>query len=141
MTLTLIFKGVIVGLATAAIIALIGIISRPIRNWLFYEIIEHNLEYYSDFGSCRWDVQWETERFTLSASKAHNDHLEDVKIKLNQAATWSPKHKKLYVSRKWDHPKGWTVGFRLKSIIRTKPQEKTKEYSLVFDIRKRRKWL
>jgi len=133
-------QGVIGGLATTALLTVISLISKPIRSWILYDVIEYKLDYDSDFGKCQWDLQWELERFGLNINDAHNDHLEGVEITLNRSATWSPENNKLSVSKSWSHPKSWPVGFRLKSVVRTKPQNAVKEYILVLDIRKRKSW-
>ncbi len=131
--------GVIASLTATAIVTFVVIVTRPLRQLLRFETLEYELEWDSDFGPCDWDIQWETERLGIGAAQAHNDHLEDVTIRLNRGSPWVPESKNLAVSSRFIHPPNWPIGFRLRSIVRTNPERTAKEYVLVFDIRRKRK--
>jgi hypothetical protein len=127
-----------ISLLTTLIIFVISLVSKRVRQFLFYKRHEFEFEYDSDFRGCEYDVQWEELRLTFEVGEAHNDYLSNVVIKRN-AVNPGKTYDKLPVSNGFEKIQEWNLHFKLYSIVRTKPQTGIKEYQIYF-VLKRRRW-
>lgn len=125
-------------LLTTVVIFTLTLLSKRIRQFLFYKRHEFEFEYDSDFRGCEYDVQWEDLRLTFEIGEVHNDYLSNVVLKRN-AVNPGINYQKLPVSNKFEEILEWGLHFKLNSIVRTKPQMGVKEYRIYF-VLKRRRW-
>ncbi|MDQ2770483.1 MAG: hypothetical protein M3Y54_08290 [Bacteroidota bacterium] len=126
-----------VSLLTTLIVFLLTLLSKQIRQFLFYKRHEFEFQYDSDFRGCEYDVQWEELRLTVEVGEVHNDYLSNVIVKRN-AVNPGKTYEKLEVSNKFIQIPEWSLYFKLNSIVRTKPQSGVNEYQIYFVLKRRR---
>jgi hypothetical protein len=127
-----------VSLLTTLLIFLLTLLSKQVRQFLFYKRHQFEFEYGDDFRGCEYDVQWEGFRLTFEVGEVHNDYLSNVVIK-RDAVNPGTAYEKLRVSNKFIEIPELSLHFKLNSIVRIKPQTGVKEFQIYF-VLKRRRW-
>lgn len=131
-----IIENVLSAVLSALIIGGGTLLIEPIRTFFRYRSHEYYLIHNSNDSRCTWDVQWEGERLTIDAANVHNDHLEGVVLRRNDAARGYDVGK-WEVSDKYVSPERWPIQIKLAAIIRKKTGNE-RIYNVHFVIRRKR---
>jgi hypothetical protein len=125
-------------LAPAITLALVGLLSAPIRAFLFYRTTEYDFDYDTQQGAATWDIQWENFRLTMRVAEVHNDHLAQVTFLKNRVEPGET-IAVLKVSEKFHELFGGDIQIKLNSVIRVRsePAGAPRRYSLRFVLRRR----
>ena len=130
---------IVASVITGAVVAGVAMLSKTFRQALLYKRHEFVLEYDSDFLGCEWDIQWEGLRLTFNVGNVHNEHLERVVVKRNEANPGEP-FDVINVGQNYEIKGRPPIHFRVDSIIRTRPEAGVREYKIFLTIRRPRRW-
>ena len=127
--------GIVSGILTTAIIGISAFLIQPIRDLLRFRSHEYYLWNSSNDTRCTWDIQWEGERLTIDAQAVHNDHLDSVVLKRNNANEHSVG--KWEVTDEFQAPERWPIQVKLDAIVRRKTGNE-RIYNVHFIVRRKR---
>ncbi len=128
---------VLIGIVVALLVAAISTLLPSVRRFLFYRRQRLWFPHDSALGSCRWDVNWRTNRLTLEVEKVHNDHLENVNLLFNRI---KPGHTfpRLEAHGEWVVIPKWPIQVRVGTIVRRKVKKQPALYEVEVQVMRRR---
>lgn len=118
-----------ISLLTALIIFLLTLLSKQVRQFLFYKRHEFQFDYNSNFNGCEYDIQWEELRLTFELGGVHNEYLSNVFIKKN-GENPGKSYPELKVSNKFIEIAEWKLFFKLSTVVRIKSKSGVKEFQI-----------
>ncbi len=128
---------VVIGIIVAVLVAAVGTLLPSVRRFLFYKRQRIRFPHESALDSCRWDVNWRTNRLTLQVEKVHNDHLENVTLLFNRI---KPGHtfQRLEAHGEWVVIPKWPIQVRVGTIVRRQVENHPPVFEVEIQVMRRR---
>jgi len=134
---------VLVSVATTLILAALSLLSRSVRQALFYRRVQYDLSAVRRSGDhpfgCRWDIHWEDYRLTMEVKDISDDKLSSVNFEKlgGRKQTFDT----LHPSETFAELFNGDLYAKVNSIVRKRPSSGETEYTLRMVFRRRNRWL
>ena len=131
----LIIEGILLGVATAAVVAIIGLSFRGIRRRLFYKAEEYKIEYDKSFGAFKWEIRGKGVWLTVEAAEVSRSSLEEVTVKVDRE---NVQIGDMTAGGDFQQTRNPHVELRVVTIERMSPSKGNKQYNIRLEVRRRR---
>jgi len=122
---------------TAGAVALVSLLSRTVRDAVFYKRYEFVLDYEPEWGMCQWNIQWDRFKVSIDGSGVRKEYIKTVIVKIDGTSPGRT-FEKLEVSDTFYQLERLPVALKLNSIVRTRTEPGKDSYKLAWVLRRRR---
>jgi hypothetical protein len=130
--------GVASSLLASLLLVALGSSFSPLRNWVLYRKQQYVFANPTSTQNVTWQIQWEEQALTMTVGAVQPTYLRDVTLELKGI---SAPHvlPTMPVRATFETPPNWPIHIKLTSIVERSSSQSPAEYTLIFDVRRKRK--